>query len=348
MKATVIIFFVLNLVILPCTALTTKEIEAKLIEFDKLAGVDEEQASKKSTEVAKLMYAYVAIAGRNTVDPTPEALRQAHDLYGLLDISRIKRLLAVSSQADKNNRGHAYGPLGLLFYAEPTEELRSVLWDFSKSHEKRGLENTVYFTIFNLGLDTEEMRVEITQRLISYEWGSGSAGDLAIIHNYPIPEAIPFIKASLTKETNTLAKVSPSMIADSVLRLGPQAIELLPLLEKRLNELLNSGEDPRVAARLTEAIETVNGTRSIKKIWSINGAGQVISGRPQRIEIKDDGYYVGGGKIFTVRDVDKKTEASIPPPSKVANTNVGKSGDKIFISGITSRCSYCRYPSFSI
>ncbi|MEN9841019.1 MAG: hypothetical protein RL376_819 [Verrucomicrobiota bacterium] len=325
MKNTVIIILILKLLTFPCAALTTKEIEAKLVEFDMLAGVDEEQASKKTTEIAKLMYAYIAVTGRNTVDPTPEALQQAHDLYSLLNISRVKRLLAVSSQAEKNSKGHPYGPLGLLFYAEPTDELRHVLIDFARNHKKRGLENTIYFTLFNLGLDTQEMRIEITERLISYEWGSGSAGALSVIHYYPIPEAIPFLKAALTKETTTLAKVSPSLIANSALLLGPQAVELLPLLEIRLNELLNSGADPRLVNDFTEAIETVNGTRPLKKIWSINGAGQVISGRPQRIEIKSDGYYVGGQRLFT----HASTNTRNTPITLVNKTTSPKSSPKI-------------------
>lgn len=115
------------------------------------------------------------------------------------------------------------------------------------------------YSMFQLGLADAPVRTAITERL--QEYPSESKRDVAfgllnLASAWPIPEALPVLIEILRSNEQIGAKM---VAINALIRLGPQANEALPEIEKTLQELERQGGDFRDINTVKRAIMIVSG-----------------------------------------------------------------------------------------
>lgn len=231
-------------------------------------------------EVKKTIQFYIRGADSNDwATPSIERLKRLGEIADAIQpyTSLLIDLGTPTSTGDCNSNA-----LGLLYFAHPTKELKQELLNLANAPKPRGAARAAYDIIFNLGMDTPDVREEIIKRMAEYQpesYKSSAANEIfyAAGAAWRMEEAIPFYLDILQREYRNKNELNGRVrtVANAVRGLGSKAADVLPLLQHQLARMKAEEADFRDINVVERAIRAIEGKEPIEPLLSVNGAGPV-------------------------------------------------------------------------
>jgi hypothetical protein len=231
-------------------------------------------------EVKKTIQLYIRGADTNDwATPSIERLKRLGEIADAIQpyTSLLIDLGTPTSTGDGNSNA-----LDLLYFARPTSELKQELLNLANVPSPRGAARAAYDIIFNLGMDTPDVREEIIKRMAEYQpesYKSSAANEIfyAAGAAWRMEETIPFYLEILQSEYRNKNELNGRVrtVANAVRGLGPKAADVLPLLQQQLARMKAENADFRDINVIEGAIRAIEGKEPIEPLLSVNGAGPV-------------------------------------------------------------------------
>lgn len=255
------------------------------------AGVRGENNDQLVRETHRLIQIYVREADQNDwATPSSERLKRLSQVANAIQpyTSLLVQLGSPFEKEFKMGQGtvqgteqYNQGTLNLLSYAKPTDELKQELLQLANVPNPRGAARAAYNLIFQLGLDTPEVRQEIVNRMSAYQETDESTAAAEVYFSagaeWRIKEAVPLyvdlLQSNYRDKTELNWRVRS--IAAAVRPLGSQAAEILPLLQQQLARMKAENADFRDINVVEGAIRAVEGKDPIEPLLAVSGAGPV-------------------------------------------------------------------------
>ena len=174
------------------------------------------------------------------------------------------------------------GILNLLSYAKPTDELRQELLQLANVPNPRGAARAAYNLIFQLGLDTPEVRQEIVKRMSAYQESDENTAAAEIYFSagaeWRLEEAVPLYIELLQSEYRSKEELNWRFrsVAESVRGLGSKATAILPLLQQQLARMKAESADFHDINIIEGAIRAIEGKDPIEPLLAVSGAGPIV------------------------------------------------------------------------
>jgi len=188
-------------------------------------------------------------------NPSPEKQRRRVEIRSALQpiVPDLSRLVTAENPTLAANSAVILG-----FSGGDSAVYKSLKQSLQESPYSSVVSSSAY-SMFQLGLADVPVRTAITERLQQYQSESKrdvAFGLLNLASAWPIPEALPVI----TEILNSNEQIGAKMVAiNALIRLGPQAKEALPEIERILQELERQGGDFRDINTAKRAIMLVSG-----------------------------------------------------------------------------------------
>jgi hypothetical protein len=253
-----------------------------------IRGANNDQLAR---ETQRFIQIYVREADQNDwATPSSERLKRLSQVADAMQhyTSLLVKLGSPFEREFKMEQGTVWGTeqynqgiLNLLSYAKPTDELRQELLQLANVPNPRGAARAAYNLIFQLGLDTPEVRQEIVKRMSAYQESDENTAAAEIYFSagaeWRLEEALPLYIELLQSEYRSKEELNWRVrsIATAVRPLGSQAADILPLLQQQIARMKAENADFRDINVVEGAIRAIEGKDAIEPLLAVSGAGPV-------------------------------------------------------------------------
>ncbi|NJM54905.1 MAG: hypothetical protein HC841_02345 [Verrucomicrobiae bacterium] len=243
-------------------------------------------------DTQRLIQMYVREADQNDwATPSPERLKRLNKVadaiqpYTSLLIqlgSPYKKDFKMEQVIVQGTEQYNQGVLNLLSYAKPSDELKDQLLQLAHVPNPRGTARAAYNLIFQLGMDTADVREEIVKRMADYQpesYKSSAANEIfySAGAEWRIEEAVPLYMKELQRDYKNKDELNGRVraVANAVRGLGSKASAILPLLQQQLARMKAENTDFRDINVVEGAIRAVEGKDPIEPLLAVSGAGPI-------------------------------------------------------------------------
>ena len=254
-----------------------------------IRGANNDQLAR---ETQRFIQIYVREADQNDwATPSSERLKRLSQVADAMQryTSLLVKLGSPFEREFKMEQGTVWGTeqynqgiLNLLSYAKPTDELKQELLQLANVPNPRGAARAAYNLIFQLGLDTPEVRQEIVKRMSAYQESEENTSAAEIYFSagaeWRLEEAVPLYIELLQSEYRSKEELNWRVrsVAESVRGLGSKATAILPLLQQQLARMKAESADFRDINIIEGAIRAIEGKDPIEPLLAVSGAGPIV------------------------------------------------------------------------
>tara|TARA_B100001093_G_scaffold290096_1_gene277031 strand:- start:68 stop:1135 length:1068 start_codon:yes stop_codon:yes gene_type:complete len=215
--------------------------------------------------------------------PSKERLRRINEVQNTIDPH--KSWLIDLGKPTSQGQG-IYAAFSLLYYSKPSSELKQQLVEVTKIKNSLGASAKAYDLIFDLGLDDENIRNEVADRILDQNPKNSLKKEEAEIlyqsETWKIKELVPsyikLLEREDLKESNKPYSRLLLRIIRKVKGMGHDALEIIPVLEKQLelyinSESANAENDPWINRNIKNIRKIIQDIKNDKKVPTLTMSG---------------------------------------------------------------------------